>query len=160
MSISTRVSSYLDSRDIRYEVVKHGHSNSSISTALAAHVPPETIAKAVVLEDNEGHQTMALLPAHYKISLHTLREQLNVLDLKIVNEDQVYKMFNDCDPGAVPAIGQAYNMNTVYDESLSQLVDIYLEGGDHETLIHLTHKQFEKLMGDTKHSRFSGEVFH
>ena len=160
MSISTRVSSYLDSRDIRYEVVKHGHSNSSISTALAAHVPPGTIAKAVVLEDDEGRQLMALLPAHYKISLHKLRDQLNVLDLKIVNEDQVYKMFNDCDPGAVPAFGQAYNMNTVYDETLNQLVDIYLEGGDHETLIHLTHKQFEKLMGDTKHSRFSGEVFH
>ena len=160
MSISTRVSDYLDSQDIRYEVVNHGHSNSSMSTAMAAHVSPETIAKAVVLEDDEGRRLMALLPAHYRISLHKLRDQLNVLELKIVNEEQVYKLFNDCAPGAVPAVGQAYNMSTVYDETLDQLVDIFLEGGDHETLIHLTHKQFEKLMGDTKHARFSGEVFH
>ena len=160
MSISARVSDYLDSRDIRYEVINHGHSNSSISTAVAAHISPDSIAKAVVLEDDEGRRLMALLPAHYKISLHKLRDQLNVLDLHIVNEDQVYRMFNDCDPGAVPAIGQAYNMNTVYDETLNQLVDIYFEAGDHETLIHLTHKQFEKLMGKTKHSRFSSEVFH
>lgn len=160
MSISTRVSNYLDSQNIRYETVHHGLSNSSMSTAMAAHVSPESIAKAVVLEDDEGRRLMAVLPANYKISLHKLRDQLNVLDLHIVNESQVYQMFNDCDPGAVPAVGQAYNLNTVYDEVLNQHIDIYLEAGDHETLIHLTHKQFEKLMEDNKHARFSGEVFH
>ena len=160
MSISTCVSSYLESQNISYKVVSHAHSNSSISTANAAHIPAERIAKAVVLEDDEGRRLMAVLPANYKISLHMLRDQLKVLDLHVVNESQVYKMFNDCEPGAIPAIGQAFNLHTVYDESLDNLVDIYLEAGDHETLIHLTHNQFEKLMGNIKHSRFSGEVVH
>lgn len=160
MGISTRVSSYLDAKDIRYETLKHSHSNSSISTAMAAHISPETIAKAVVLEDSEGRRLMAVLPANYKISLPKLQDQLSLSELHTIDENQVYQMFNDCEPGAVPAVGQAYSLNTVYDDTLDLLVDIYLEGGDHETLIHLTHKQFEKLMGETKHSRFSGEVFH
>lgn len=160
MSISTRVSTYLDAKDIRYETVNHAHSNSSLSTAMAAHVSPEEIAKAVVLEDDEGRRIMAVLPANYKISLPKLRDQLNLSELHTIDESQVYQMFNDCEPGAVPAIGQAYSLNMVYDDALSLLLDIYLEAGDHETLIHLTHKQFEKLMGTTKHSSFSGEVFH
>ena len=60
----------------------------------------------------------------------------------------------------MPAIGQAYNINTIYDEALDQLDDVYLEAGDHETLIHLNKAQFGKLMTDTKHSRFSSESYY
>jgi len=160
MSISTRVSSYLDKKAIQYDVISHEHSNSSLSSALTAHVPVKNVAKAVILEDNIGRRLMALLPANYKINLHTLRNQLDVMDLHIVNEEQVYKMFHGCEPGAVPAVGQAFNLNTVYDDSLDQMIDLYLEAGDHETLIHLSHKQFKKLMVNTKHSQFSTQIFH
>ncbi len=159
MSIATRMGAYLDAQNIRYDIVNHTHSNSSLGTAIAAHISPRSIAKAVVLEDHEGHHLMAVLPANHKINLEKLRGQLEI-DLRLVNEKQVYKMFSDCDPGAIPALGQAYNMNSIYDEVLDGLGDVYLEAGDHETLVHLTNEQFGKLMKDTKHSRFSGEVLH
>ena len=57
-------------------------------------------------------------------------------------------------------MGQAYNMNAIYDEELGRLKDIYLEAGDHETLIHLNREQFDKLMINTMHSNFSSEELH
>jgi Ala-tRNA(Pro) deacylase len=157
--MSTRVWAYLDAQKIRYDTVNHAHSNSSIEAAMAAQLSPSSIAKAVLLEDHEGRHLMAVLPSNHKISLQKLQRQLD-LELHFVDEQQVYAMFNDCDPGAVPAIAQAYNMNAIYDEALSNRGDVYLEAGDHETLIHLTQDQFGKLMQHTKHSVFSGETFH
>ncbi len=159
MSISTRVSAYLDAQNIDYDTLSHAHSDSSVGSAISAKISPNTIAKAVVLEDHEGHNLMAVLPANHKVSLHKLGDQLD-LKLHLVDETQLCKMFHDCALGAVPAIGQAYNMNLVYDETLDQLGDIYLEAGDHETLIHLTNEQFSKLMINARHSRFGREMFH
>jgi len=159
MSISARVVAYLDAQDIKYDTINHTHTSTSVGTAITAHIPPKTIAKAVVLEDHESRHLMAILPANHKVSLHKLNDKLDV-ELHLVDEEQVYRMFGDGDPGAVPAIGQAYNMNSIYDETLDQLDDVYFEAGDHETLIHLSKAQFGKLMADTKHSRFSSEAYY
>ncbi len=160
MSISARVSHYLDTQDIHFDTVSHDYANSTIGAANAAHISPDQVAKAVVLQDDERRHLMAILPANHKINLHKLRDQMHVMDFHLLDEKEVYELFNDCDPGAVPAIGKAYNMNSIYDDTLSHQTDIYLEAGDHETLIHLTKDQFAKLMSGTQHSRFSGEVFH
>lgn len=159
MSISTRVGDYLTAQNISFDTINHAYSNSSVGAAIAAQIPPHRIAKAVVLEDHEGRHLMAVLPADHKISLHKLQDQLDVT-LHLVHEKQLDDMFADCKQGAIPAVGQAYNMNAIYDDVLDQLRDIYLEAGDHETLIHLKKEQFSKLMSKTRHSRFSSEVIH
>jgi len=159
MSISTRVTSYLDEQDIKYDTLNHFHTNTAAGTALAAHILSKSMAKAVVLEDHDNHHLMAILPADKKLSLLKLNKTLD-LDLHLADEEQVSTMFSDCEDGAVPAVGQAYNMNSIYDEALDELDDVYFEAGDHETLIHLTKAQFGKLMSKTKHSRFSSETYY
>lgn len=159
MSITARVGTYLDTQNIAYDTLNHTHSYSSLGTASAAQISPRSIAKAVVLEDHEGRHHMAVLPANHKVSLHKLEDHMN-LQLHLAKEQEVYRLFKDCEVGAVPAVGQAYNMNAIYDEALNELHDVYIEAGDHETLIHLKHDEFEKLMMDSHHIKFSGEVFH
>jgi Ala-tRNA(Pro) deacylase len=159
MSIATRIVNYLDEQDIKYDTINHTHTNTSAGTARMADIPLETIAKAVVLEDHDSRHLMAILPADHKVSLHKLNQKLD-LNLHLADEQQVYKMFSDCDHGAVPAIGQAYNMNSIYDEALDQLDDVYFEAGDHETLIHLTKMQFGRLMNNTKHSQFCSQNYY
>lgn len=159
MSISTRVANFLNEQDIEYDTLNHPRANTTADAALAAHILPKSVAKAVVLEDHDNRHLMAILPADHKLSLHKLNNKMDT-ELHLVDENRVYQMFSDCDPGAVPAIGQAYNMNAIYDEALDQLDDVYLEAGDHETLIHLDRAQFGKLMGNTKHSRFSNETYY
>ncbi|MEH6650838.1 MAG: YbaK/EbsC family protein [Motiliproteus sp.] len=159
MSISTRVDAYLTAQNIDYETLKHANTNSSLGTSIAANITPDMIAKAVLLQDHEGRHLLAVLPADHKLNLQRLGDQLD-LDLQLVSERQVYRTFADCAPGAVPAFGPAYNMNSIYDESLQGLKDIYLEAGDHKTLIHLTGEQFSQLMSKTQHSRFSERVLH
>jgi Ala-tRNA(Pro) deacylase len=159
MGISARVASFLETQNIEYDTIGHPYANNAANAALAAHVLPKSVAKAVVLEDHDNRHLMAILPADHKLSLQKLNEKMH-MELHLVDECQVYEIFSDCDPGAVPAIAQAYHMNAVYDEALDQLDDIYLEGGDHETFIHLDKAQFGKLMNNTKHARFSSLTYY
>ncbi|NIR96509.1 MAG: deacylase, partial [Gammaproteobacteria bacterium] len=46
-------------------------------------------------------------------------------------------------------------LDTVLDDSLAEQPDIYFEGGDHEALVHVSSEQFQELMADAEHGRFS-----
>jgi Ala-tRNA(Pro) deacylase len=159
MTSQNRVTQFLDSEHIHYSMVPHAHSKSSISSAVNAEVPMHRIAKAVMLEDHEGKHLMAIVPADYKVNLRELGEALN-RELKLAKEAQVYEMFSDCDSGAIPPLPTAYHLDAVYDELLTEEQELFLESGDHETLIQLNREDFIRLMGASKHARFSHQVFH
>ncbi len=158
MTMPARVSDYLDAQEISYDLVSHQTSSSSMSTSFLAHIPMHNIAKAVILEDHEGHNLMVVLPADRKIDLAKIGQQLS-RSFQLAKEDMVYKMFSDCDEGAVPTMGKAYHMDACWDESLNSIDDIYFEAGDHATLVHLDHDGFRQLMKGTKHFHFSEMAF-
>ena len=156
---SNRVTHYLDSQQIRYGLLSHPHSRSSVGSAISAQVPMHRVAKAVMLEDHEGRHLMAILPTDYKLSLSKLGEELN-RSFKLVKEAKVYQLFTDCDSGAVPPIPNAYHMEAVYDDALINEPELFLESGDHETLIQIERADFKRMMEAHKHLRFSSKVIH
>ncbi len=159
MNTESRITHYLDSQHIRYELVSHAHSRSSIGSAISAEVPMHSLAKAVMLEDHEGKNVMAILPADYKLSLSKLNDEFN-RSFRLIKEVNVYKMFSDCESGAIPPLPNAYHLDAIYDESLEEEAKIYLEAGDHETLIKIDGKDFIQMMSAYKHGRFSHKAIH
>ena len=154
-----RATNYLDSQHIRYGLISHPHSKSSIGSAISAEVPMHQIAKAVMLEDHEGRHLMAIVPGDYKVSLSKLGDELN-RSFRLIKEAKVYQLFMDCDSGAVPPVPNAYHMDAIYDDELGNEHQLYLESGDHETLIQIDKSDFLRMMGNHKHLRFSSKVFH
>ncbi len=159
MAISPKLDSYLTEHKIPYQMIEHHHSTSSISSAILANIPLNQIAKAVILKDHEDRKLMAVLPAKNKISLSALNEKL-FGNYHLLNEKEVYRMFSDCEHGAIPPIGEPYNINTVYDEMLDHLDVVYIEAGDHKRLLRISHDDFQALVGKSKHLSFSHAVFH
>lgn len=159
MTIATKLDTYLNSHEISYEMLSHHHSNSSMGTAITSNVPLKKIAKAVILIDHQGRNLMAVLPANNKVSLIALNEALHG-DYHLAKEQDVYTMFTDCENGAIPPIADAYNMNMVCDSSLNKLDNIYIEAGDHETLLKLNNSNFQELTSKAKQLNFSHEVYH
>lgn len=156
---SNRVTNYLDSQHIRYGLLSHPHSQSSIGSAISAEIPMHQLAKAVMLEDHEGRHLMAILPSDYKVSLSKLNDELH-RSFHLINEAKVYQMFSDCSSGAVPPIPNAYHMEAIYDDELISENQLFLESGDHETLIQLDTVDFQRLMASHRHARFSRKVIH
>ncbi|NQZ11163.1 MAG: YbaK/EbsC family protein, partial [Algicola sp.] len=145
MAISIRLSEYLHTNAVSYNTVAHNPTFSSVNSALEAHVPIHQLVKAVILEDHEGRHLMAILPASHKINMHKLGDDL-CRSLHLAKEKQVYRLFNDCEQGAIPGLGDSYNIDVVFDDLLDQQRDIYLEGCDISTLVHLKQAEFHRLM--------------
>ncbi|MGF1756304.1 YbaK/EbsC family protein [Vibrio makurazakiensis] len=159
MTISTKVNRYFEEKSIEYQKVEHVHTNGSLSSAVASRVPLNQLAKAVVLEDHDGHNMMAILPADKKVSMSVLNAKFNA-KFQLSREKDVYRMFSDCDNGAVPPIGEAYNMMMVCDQLLDTLDEVYIEAGDHQTLLKIERQDFRKMTSHAKHVRFGKEVYH
>ncbi|MCP4320951.1 MAG: YbaK/EbsC family protein [Alteromonadales bacterium] len=159
MSIVTRVQEYLDKSDIHYQTVTHSPSYNALGTAVNSDISSSQVVKGVMLEDHEGRKLMAVLPASHKVNLATLNEKTH-REFHLMKEVEVYKLFSDCSKGAVPPLAQAYNMGVIYDSLLLEQGELYLEAGDHSSLIAVDQEQFMQLMHEAKHYCFSHKVFH
>jgi Ala-tRNA(Pro) deacylase len=134
-------------------VLPHPHSSTSRETARRAQVPPEGLAKPVLLEDDRGY-VMAIVPASHRVDLAQLSEQLN-RDLVLAKEREIAALFHDCDRGAMPPVGGPYRVPTVYDDALAACAEIYFEAGDHEDVVHLRGRDFLRLLQGSLHGSFS-----
>ncbi|HSW03021.1 aminoacyl-tRNA deacylase [Aquabacterium sp.] len=159
MAIPLRLSSYLDQRGAQYEICAHLRSRTSAQTARTANVPAHELAKSVIVEDDTGC-VMAVLPADKKLRLGELSRLLGRRNLRLADERRIAELFTDCDLGAVPALGMAWGIETVVDDELESCPTIYVEAGDHERLLRLSHDQFHALMLTARHGRFCAESMH
>jgi Ala-tRNA(Pro) deacylase len=157
MSIPTRLSSYLDQQGTRYELCLHRHSRSSPETARCASIPPHQLAKSVVVEDDGGLRIVAVVPGDRSVLLGPLSRLLDRPHLRLADEPAIAAVFDDCDLGAVPALGMAWGVETVVDDELESNDTVYIEAGDHEHLLRLSRDQFHALMLGARHGRFCGQ---
>jgi len=153
MSIAITLAKFLLDRNIPYELVSHPHTETALSSATASRLAPDSVVKAVVLKKTDGFM-LALLPASRQIKFDALRSVLG-RDVDIASEEQVEPLFMDCEPGSVPALGAAYGLDVVIDDSLAQKSELYLEAGDHENLVHISGASFQKLTRNARHGPFS-----
>jgi Ala-tRNA(Pro) deacylase len=156
MAIAITVQQFLNASRLPFDVVAHPHSRTSLQSARAAHIAPLQLGKAVLLEEN-GQLVMAVLPAAMHVHLGTLRRQFN-RDFGMATEQRVRQTFGDCEPGAIPALGGAYGIETIWDDSLMNSADLYFEAGDHEHLVHVRTEDFLELVRECKHGDFGVPV--
>jgi Ala-tRNA(Pro) deacylase len=153
MTMTTTLRKYLDRNGIKYNIIPHRPTSTSINTAQTAHINGKFVAKSVILEDNLGY-LMAVVPA----SEHVAIERLNrILDrhMQLAPENELNELFSDCEPGAIPPVGSAYGLQSIIDEDLLHCSDIYFEAGNHRELIHVRGKDFNQLMEGAPHSNIS-----
>jgi Ala-tRNA(Pro) deacylase len=153
MAIPPTVLAFLESADVDYLIHRHSHTATSLQSAYSAHVPAEQIAKGVLLKDEEGY-LLAVIPADNTLEVEMLNYLLD-RHLSLSAEQELGEVFPDCALGAVPAIGWAYNISTVVDEELLEHSGLYFEAGDHEELVFVEERDFEKLMEGCEYGRFS-----
>ncbi len=144
MTISHTLQKYLAQHSIAYVVVPHRHTETSMNSATSAHIPAEQIAKPVILEDDNSY-LMAVVPANQHVKIGRLNKLLG-RKLRLATETEVRDLFTDCDPGAIPPVGEPYGLETIVDDRLTRIQDVYLEAGDHEDLLHLMGVSYRKLM--------------
>jgi Ala-tRNA(Pro) deacylase len=155
MAISRTLQHYLD-QNVTYEVISHEPTASSMRTAEVCHISGDCLAKGIALRRDGGYM-LAVLPASRHIRLSDLRTQIGD-DVDLATEPEIDSLFQDCAHGAVPPIGECYGLDVIVDDSIAEQPDVYMEGGDHATLVHMSQPQFARVMAEARHGRFSIHV--
>jgi Ala-tRNA(Pro) deacylase len=154
MTMANRLQSYLADNHTNYDMLQHDLSMTTREAARRAGVPPHLMAKPVILDDFQGHWLMAVVPATRQVNLNKVNK-LTKRHWRLVHESEFSSRFNDCALGAIPPVGTAFEMDTLIDQSLTGVKDVYFESGDHEGLVHMSSEQFLQLMPTAQHGFFS-----
>lgn len=153
MTMAYSVQQHLHKVGVDYDLLPHPHSHSSLHTAHMAHVAPRQVVKAVLCRAGDNY-LLCVIPASHRIVFHWLNRVMNG-EFELANENELEGIFDDCEPGAVPALGQIYGYHVIWDDCLRESDNLYMESGDHEHLIHLNHGAFMQLMGLQEHMTIS-----
>jgi Ala-tRNA(Pro) deacylase len=152
MTIAHTLKSFLDNQHVPYELVPHGHTMTSLRAADVAHVRASWVAKAVLLEEDleHSHYRMAVVPASHRLQLSDAGRQLG-RKVHLATEEDAAMLFADCETGAIPALGSAYGVETLVEDSLLGHPEVYFEAGDHEHFVRMSTPDFMRLLGDCPH---------
>jgi len=158
MTIANQLKTYLQQHEAEYRLITHPHTEFSMETAEKAHVPGDALAKGVVVKDEKGF-LLVVLPSDYHIELEILHKLLHQ-EVELAAESEVAALFPDCEAGAIPPIGPAYEVTTIWDpsSSLGRRDEVYFESGDHQHLVRVTGKQFHELMASAERAEFSHHI--
>jgi Ala-tRNA(Pro) deacylase len=148
MAIARQLQAFLESKAVDYELIPHPHTESSMVTAAAAHVPGDRLAKAVILKDGDRF-FMVVVPSDYHVNLGALHRKRG-RDVGLATEPEVASLFPDCDEGAAPAVGAAYGIESMVDKLLLDQSEVFFEAGDHEHLVRMSGDQFRALQADAE----------
>ena len=153
MGVAMTLQRYLDDNHVSYDVVTHRTTGCSTMSAQSSHISGNSLAKGVVLK-SDGAYVLAVLPATRQVELARLQDLVGG-PVTLATENEASQLFPDCQQGAVPALAVAYGIPAVVDGQLDDCDEIYFEGGDHRSLVHISGDQFGRLMDSMPHGRFS-----
>jgi len=153
MGVSMTIAQFLADRQIPYQSHVHRATATAMTSADAAHLPGDLVAKGVLCRDGCGY-ILAVIPASYVLEMDALSDCFSA-PVDLASELEVDNVFPDCAPGAVPAVGQPYGLRVVWEDQLTLRDEVYLEGGDHETLLGVRGEGIDALTTGCDHGRIS-----
>lgn len=135
---------YLMSRRVHFVRLLHQPAASATRRAQCLHVPGRHVAKAVLVRSGQDY-VLAVLPATHRIDLDRLGQCLHAADLRIAGEEEIERVFVDCERGAIPPFGRAYGLKTIVDASLAGASEIIIEGNLRHEGMRLRYRDYEEI---------------
>ncbi|HKR87285.1 MAG TPA: YbaK/EbsC family protein [Phenylobacterium sp.] len=153
MTISLKLRNYMDRCGVEFDEVPHAYAFQPSKAAEATHIPGRRVAKGVLVRAGDEYM-MAVVPSSKLVAFGDLGRWLG-REVRLADEQESVSLFADCELGALPPVGAAFGLQTILDEELLDAEDIYFEGGDHRTLIHVQGQDWRRLQHDAGHCALS-----
>jgi Ala-tRNA(Pro) deacylase len=87
---------------------------------------------------------MAVLPATCRLDLPTFRRITRRKGLLLATEEELRRVFPDCEVGAMPPYGNLYDMPVFADTCFGPKKELVFQAGNHHEVVHISFEDFEK----------------
>lgn len=141
------VKAMLKEKGVDFEVIEHEHTYTAQEVAAAEHVTGHIFAKTVILKAGDDAY-MFVLPASRHVALKSASEAAGQ-ELAMAAEEDMKRLFRDCEIGAEPPFGSPYDVPTFVDQSLADMEDIVFRAGNHDETIRMSYADYAKIESPT-----------
>jgi len=145
MPFSTKVQKFLEINQVPFKHTVHPLAYTAREVASAEHLPLRDVAKVVIVSAGDEYQ-MVVLPANRALDLSELRTSLGMGHARLATEDEIGRLFPDCDLGAMPPFGNLYDMRVYVDSGLALDDWMAFNAGTHTDVLHMRFKDYKWLV--------------
>jgi len=145
MPLLEKLRVFLDTNRVEYKHTVHPIAYTACQVASAEHLPTREVAKAVVIfGDNEYH--LVVVPANRLVDFQEFRVCLGLKHARMATEEELARLFPDCEVGAMPPMGNLYGIPVYLDRGLAGEEMIAFNGGTHRDVVHMKIADFRQLV--------------
>jgi Ala-tRNA(Pro) deacylase len=134
MSPSLWIRESLSARGIPFEEMHHQTAYTAQQVAAREHVSGHRVAK-VVAALADGRPVELILPASRRIDLELLKHALGASQVRLASEEEMAKVFTDCEVGALPALRHWQGVPVLMDRAMQVEGHLVFQAGTHTDAI-------------------------
>lgn len=135
----------LQHRGINFEEYHHRDAYTAQEVAQREHVSGHRVAKVVVVMA-DGRPVELVLPASRQVNLDQAKSVLHAHEIRLASEEEMEKVFTDCDVGAAPPLRHWKDVEVLMDRSLEVEGDILFQAGTHADAIRLNFRDWCEMV--------------
>ncbi|MFQ6049012.1 MAG: aminoacyl-tRNA deacylase [Phycisphaerae bacterium] len=135
---------YLQQQRVSFERLQHPTAYTAQALAAQQHVPGRYVAKPVLVKADQEF-VLCVLPAPSMVDLDRVAAALGVESAELASEDDLARIFPDCELGAEPPFGHLYGLTTLMDEALSKAEFLLFQAGSHTQAIKISQADYQRL---------------
>ncbi len=143
-----KLRSVLEANHLAFTQTTHTAAFTAREVASVEHLPAREVAKTVVLFGDGGFR-MIVIPANKLVDFQEVRLALGLSHVRLATEEELSRLFPDCELGAMPPVGNIYDMPVYLDSSLAAEPEIVFNAGTHREAIHMQTADYRRLVSPT-----------
>jgi len=148
MACRKRLEKLFREEGVKFSVSKHAEAYSAQRVAGLLHIPGRQLAKVVMVKA-DGELTMLVLPAPYRLDFAKAKKALKAKNVQLAKEEEFANLFPDCEVGAMPPLGNLYNVVMYVDRTLTTQPEIAFPAGSHREIMRVAYADFERIAQPT-----------
>jgi len=145
MSGLAAIYEFLREAHVSYATLPHRPAFTAQEEAAATHVPGRDWAKVVVCFI-DGEPVEAVVPAPSLVNLDRLLQLAGGHAIRLADEEELRRLFPDCELGAMPPLGPLYGQTVYVDAVLALEPEIVFNAGTHRDAIAMRWNDFVKMV--------------
>ena len=145
MPAMSTIHEFLREAHVPYSVVPHRPAFTARAEAAAARVPGRDWAKVVACFV-DGEPVEAVVPASFLVNLDALLELAGGKEIRLADEEELLRLYPDCELGAMPPFGPLYGQTVFVDAVLALEPEIVFNAGTHRDAIAMRWTDFVKMV--------------
>jgi Ala-tRNA(Pro) deacylase len=142
--VAMRVADFLADKTVSYETLLHPPAFTAQKRAKFLRLSGHQVAKSVLLYGPQGF-FLAVVPASLHVDTDRVAEAIGG-PVRLADNDEVARLFWDCEWGVVPPFGSLYDLSTVLDDLFAPDTLMVFEANSHGEAIRMLCRDYERLV--------------